>query len=46
MFGHSSPTGIPFNDTQNFRLDIAEVGEAVLGDYLLGLQAKFLLSHI
>ncbi|KIM56993.1 glycoside hydrolase family 79 protein [Scleroderma citrinum Foug A] len=31
--------GIPFNDTQNFRLDIAEVGEAVLGDYLLGLQA-------
>lgn len=31
--------GIPFNDTANLRLQIAEVGEAVLGDNLLGLQA-------
>ena len=30
--------GIPFNDTSNFRLGIAELGEAVLGDYLIGLQ--------
>jgi hypothetical protein len=30
--------GIPFNDTSNLRLQIAEVGEAVLGDKLLGLQ--------
>jgi hypothetical protein len=29
--------GIPFNDT-NFRLAIAEYGEAVLGDHLAGLQ--------
>ncbi|KAF8636113.1 hypothetical protein AX17_003816 [Amanita inopinata Kibby_2008] len=31
--------GIPFNDTAPFRLDIAEEGQAVLGDYLIGLQA-------
>ncbi|KIK77729.1 glycoside hydrolase family 79 protein [Paxillus rubicundulus Ve08.2h10] len=31
--------GIPFNDTQNWRLQIAEVGESILGDYLVGLQA-------
>jgi hypothetical protein len=31
--------GIPFNDTANLRLQIAEVGEAVLGSNLLGLQA-------
>ncbi|KAH7928005.1 glycoside hydrolase family 79 protein [Leucogyrophana mollusca] len=31
--------GVPFNDTTNFRLQIAEVGEAILGDYLVGLQA-------
>ncbi|KAG6329727.1 hypothetical protein ID866_9362 [Astraeus odoratus] len=32
--------GMPFNDTTNFRLQMAEVGEAVLGPggYLLGLQ--------
>ncbi|KAF5339473.1 hypothetical protein D9758_015323 [Tetrapyrgos nigripes] len=30
--------GIPFNDT-NWRLQIAERGEEILGDYLLGLQA-------
>ncbi|KAH7927999.1 glycoside hydrolase family 79 protein [Leucogyrophana mollusca] len=30
--------GIPFNDTSNFRLQIAEISEAVLGDHLLGLQ--------
>ncbi|EDR09602.1 glycoside hydrolase family 79 protein [Laccaria bicolor S238N-H82] len=30
--------GIPFNDTSNFRLGIAELGEAVLGDHLIGLQ--------
>ncbi|EGN92294.1 glycoside hydrolase family 79 protein [Serpula lacrymans var. lacrymans S7.3] len=30
--------GVPFNDTSNFRLQIAEIGEAVLGDHLLGLQ--------
>lgn len=31
--------GVPFNDTQNWRLQIAEVGEAMLGKYLIGLQA-------
>ncbi|KAG6864522.1 hypothetical protein C0991_008984 [Blastosporella zonata] len=31
--------GIPFNDTSNFRLAIAEQGQAILGDYLIGLQA-------
>ncbi|CDO76007.1 Glycoside Hydrolase Family 79 protein [Trametes cinnabarina] len=31
--------GIPFNDTTNFRLQIAEHGEAILGDNLLGFQA-------
>ncbi|KIJ61729.1 glycoside hydrolase family 79 protein [Hydnomerulius pinastri MD-312] len=30
--------GVPFNDTTNFRLQIAEISEAVLGDHLLGLQ--------
>ncbi|KIK59064.1 glycoside hydrolase family 79 protein [Collybiopsis luxurians FD-317 M1] len=30
--------GIPFNDT-NWRLGIVERGEAILGDYLLGMQA-------
>jgi hypothetical protein len=30
--------GIPFNDTSNFRLAIAEQGQAILGDYLVGLQ--------
>jgi len=31
--------GIPFNDSTNFRLDIAEQGQDILGDYLIGLQA-------
>ncbi|KAI0830343.1 glycoside hydrolase family 79 protein [Trametes gibbosa] len=31
--------GIPFNDTSNFRFQIAEQGEAILGDNLLGFQA-------
>lgn len=31
--------GIPFNDTSNFRLQIAQKGQQILGDYLLGLQA-------
>ncbi|KAI0729703.1 glycoside hydrolase family 79 protein [Fomitopsis betulina] len=30
--------GIPFNDTSNWRLEIAETGEAILGDRLLGFQ--------
>lgn len=30
--------GVPFNDTANLRLGIAELGEAVLGDNLIGLQ--------
>ena len=31
-------SGIPFNDT-NWRLQIAERGQAILGDNLAGLQA-------
>ena len=31
--------GVPFNDTQNWRLSIAENGQRILGDNLLGLQA-------
>ncbi|PIL25782.1 hypothetical protein GSI_11532 [Ganoderma sinense ZZ0214-1] len=31
--------GIPFNDTANWRFQIAELGESILGDRLLGLQA-------
>lgn len=31
--------GIPFNDTVNWRLQIAELGEEILGDRLIGLQA-------
>ncbi|KIM82064.1 glycoside hydrolase family 79 protein [Piloderma croceum F 1598] len=30
--------GVPFNNTQHFNLAIAEVGQAVLGDNLIGLQ--------
>ncbi|KAF9555149.1 hypothetical protein CPC08DRAFT_145293 [Agrocybe pediades] len=30
--------GIPFNDTTNFRLGIADAGQQILGDYLIGLQ--------
>jgi hypothetical protein len=31
--------GIPFNDTSNLRLGVAQYGEAILGSNLLGLQA-------
>jgi hypothetical protein len=31
-------TGIPFNDSVNLRLGIAEAGEAILGSNLLGFQ--------
>lgn len=30
--------GVPMNDTKHMRLQIAEIGEAVLGENLLGLQ--------
>ncbi|KAJ6612683.1 glycoside hydrolase family 79 protein [Mycena sp. CBHHK59/15] len=30
--------GVPFNDTSDFRFQIVEYGEAVLGDNLLGIQ--------
>ena len=30
--------GVPLNDTTNLRLQIAEYGERILGDNLLGLQ--------
>ncbi|KAI0370682.1 hypothetical protein BV20DRAFT_1071415 [Pilatotrama ljubarskyi] len=33
------PKGIPFNDTSNWRLAIAEQAEEILGDNLLGFQA-------
>ncbi|KAH9850912.1 hypothetical protein C2E23DRAFT_734171 [Lenzites betulinus] len=31
--------GVPFNDTNNLRLQIAELGEEILGDNLIGFQA-------
>ena len=31
--------GIPFNDSSNWSLEIAEYGQQILGDNLLGLQA-------
>ncbi|KIK68723.1 glycoside hydrolase family 79 protein [Collybiopsis luxurians FD-317 M1] len=31
--------GIPFNDSSNFRLEIAQSGQTILGDYLIGVQA-------
>lgn len=31
--------GIPFNDSVNWRLEIAENAQAIIGDNLLGLQA-------
>jgi hypothetical protein len=34
----SALTGIPFMDASNFHLGIAEQGQAILGDYLIGLQ--------
>jgi len=33
------PSGIPFNDSVNWRLTIAEEGQQILGNNLLGLQA-------
>jgi hypothetical protein len=30
--------GIPLNDSANLRMGIAEVGEAILGDKLIGFQ--------
>lgn len=33
--------GIAFNDTSNWRLQMAEQGQAILGDNLLGLQAGY-----
>jgi hypothetical protein len=30
--------GLPFNDSQNLRLEIGENGENILGSHLLGLQ--------
>lgn len=34
-----SCSGIPFNDSVNWRLTIAEEGQQILGSNLLGLQA-------
>ena len=34
-----STLGIPFNDSVDWRLTIAEKGQQILGDNLLGLQA-------
>ena len=34
-----STLGIPFNDSVNWRLTIAEKGQQILGNNLLGLQA-------
>ncbi|KAF5386537.1 hypothetical protein D9757_005918 [Collybiopsis confluens] len=31
--------GIPFNDSSNFRLEIAQSAQVILGDYLIGVQA-------
>ena len=31
--------GVPFNDSSNWRLAIVEQGQAILGDYLIGIQA-------
>ena len=31
--------GVPFNDTSNLRLGIAEYGEKILGPSLIGIQA-------
>ena len=30
--------GVPLNDTQNLALEIAQYGEQILGDNLIGLQ--------
>ena len=34
--------GVPFYDTTNFHLEIAEAAEAILGDYLIGLQVSLM----
>jgi hypothetical protein len=39
LTGHKHLTGIPFNDTSNFRLGLAQYAPAILGHNLLGLQA-------
>jgi hypothetical protein len=31
--------GLPFNDTSTFHLEMAEYGQAILGDNLIALQA-------
>lgn len=31
--------GVPFNDTAHWRFQIVEQGQAILGDYLIGVQA-------
>ena len=36
---YSVPLGIPFNDSADWRLTIAEKGQQILGENLLGLQA-------
>ena len=33
------PKGIPFNDTTNWRLDVVQKGQEILGDRLIGFQA-------
>ena len=38
-FFSKQPLGIPFNDSVNWRLTIAEKSQQILGDNLLGLQA-------
>ena len=41
--------GVPFNDTTNWRLDVVERGQQILGDRILGFQAgnepDLYLSH-
>jgi hypothetical protein len=39
IFFYHSYSGIPFNDSVNWRLTIAEEGQQILGSNLLGLQA-------
>lgn len=41
--------GVPFNDTTNWRLDVVQRGQQILGDRVLGFQAgnepDLYLSH-
>ena len=39
FFFFFSPLGIPFNQTDPWRLTIAEMAQNILGDNLIGLQA-------